>query len=493
MEDREIAEVELEPAFGKQSRPEGGHKTAALVATIVIIEFISGFTQGYYEPLIPKFGELLGVDASGLQLFNVVPTAVAALFVPVLTRLGDIKGYRKLLRVVIPVVFIATVMILAGVVVESWALVLVGRLLNGPIACWLPLHIALVYSRTEGEDSTRAVSGIIASMTVGTVVGTASSGFAFGALGALAPAVAIIPALQLVAVLLVVFVMPEYQANAHPHIDVKGFVLLGLVMLLAILGFVEVVEGGIDSVVGALLIAAAIGVGVAWYRYEKRTDHPAVDVRVLLSKSLFPLYAGAICYGAVFYGYMSPVATYLAADPSASGYGYAFEPSGISVVQTLILLFTVVAALALPAVLKKLPPKPTLLLGFALAFASFAQWALPGSGLVKLGLLIALAGLGFGLISAAIPVIIPMRAPAHERGIATGLFNSAQTLGGALGGGLFVSLLKVGAGAGGTITATGYEVVWVTCAVFMALGFILVAVFLTRENKGIEAESEDVR
>lgn len=65
------------------------HEHAAMVATIVVIEFISGFTQGFYEPLIPKFGEAMGVDASGLQLFNVIPTAIAALFVPVLTRLGD--------------------------------------------------------------------------------------------------------------------------------------------------------------------------------------------------------------------------------------------------------------------------------------------------------------------------------------------------------------------------------------------------------------------
>lgn len=460
----------------KERRERG---TAALVATIVIIEFISGFTQGYYEPLIPEFGNLLGVDASGLQLFNVVPTAVAALFVPILTRLGDIQGYRRLLRFVIPIVFAATVVIWLGTVVESWALVLVGRLLNGPIACWLPLHIALVYSRTEGESSTKAVSGIIASMTTGTVVGTASSGFIFGAVGALSPAVALIPVLQFVALLLVVFVMPEYRAGADAHIDGRGFVLLGLIMLLAIFGFVEVVGGGVDSAVGAVLLVAAVAVGVAWYRYEKRVDHPAVDVRVLLSRSLFPLYAGAICYGAVFYGFMSPLATYLAADPAQVGYGYAFEASGISVAQTVVLLFTVAAALVLPPVLKRLKPKTTLILGFVLALVAFAQFAIPGAGLPKLVVFVVLSGFGLGAISAAIPVIIPMRAPADERGIATGLFNSTQTLGGALGGGLFLSLLKVGADASGAITAVGYQTVWITCAGLMALGLLLVAVFLT--------------
>ena len=51
-----------------------------LVFTIIVIEFISGYLQGFYEPLLPKFASTLSIDASNLSLFNVLPTAVGALF-----------------------------------------------------------------------------------------------------------------------------------------------------------------------------------------------------------------------------------------------------------------------------------------------------------------------------------------------------------------------------------------------------------------------------
>ncbi|MDR1710850.1 MAG: MFS transporter [Propionibacteriaceae bacterium] len=454
----------------------------ALVLTIVVIEFVSGFTQGFYEPLIPKFGEHLSVDASGLTLFNIIPTAVAALFVPFLTRLGDIKGYRIVLRCVISTVFAATLLIWAGATLGSWPLVLFGRFLNGPIAVWLPLHIALVHAKTSGKQATSAVSAIIATLTVGTVVGTGSSGFIYGAFGALAPTTGVVPIGVGLAVLLVFLVMPEFVSGAHPHLDIKGFVLLGVVMFLTIIGFVEIVEGGLDSAIGGVSLLAAAVVAFFWYRIEARAEHPAIDVKVLFSRELGPLYLGSIAYGAVFYGFLSPLATFLAAD----GYGFGFGPEQISVSQTLILVATVAAALALPLVIGRIGAKVSLIVGFAGTVVGFLLWAGLDNSILKLALFIVLAGLGFGIMGAAIPVIIPQRAPQGTHGLATGLFNSAQTLGGALGGGLFLSLLKVGAAPDGAITGTGYTVVWVTSAFILALGLGVVIWLLTKDPEVVK-------
>ena len=464
--------------------------TAKLVLTIVVIELVSGFTQGYYEPLIPKFGLELGVDASGLQLFNVIPTALAAVLVPFFTRMGDIKGYRFILRIVIPSVFIATILIWAGAAFGSWALVLVGRAFNGAIPVWMPLHIALVHSKTHGQTATNAVSAIVATMTLGTLLGTLTSGFVFNAVGSVAAAVGFIPVLHAICTALVIFVMPEYVTGADKAIDHKGFVLLGLFMIVAILGFTEVVEGGTDTAVGVVFLVAAAAVGVWWYRWEKRAPHPAIDTRVMFSRRLFPLYVAAMCFGAVFYGYLSPVATFLAADPATMGYGYAFGADAISIAETAITGCTVIAAVALPFVLRRLPAKATLIAGFAIALAAFAQWMLPGAGLVKVGLFVSLAGLGLGLVAAAIPVIIPERATDDTKGIATGLFNSSQTLGGALAGGLYVSLLKVGSGADGAITSVGYDVVWIACSAFIVIGLVVVAAFLAGDRASEAAREE---
>jgi MFS family permease len=458
-----------------------------LILTIVVIEFASGYLQGFYEPLLPKFASLLAIDASNLSLFNVLPTAVGALFVPFFTRLGDIRGYRKILRIAITAVFFASIIVLIGVASSSWLLVCVGRLFFGAVPVWLPLHIALVHAKTSGQRATRAVSAIVATVTVGTVFGTATSGPLYELFNqSLLHTVAIIPVLVLIAVLLVFFVMPEFVSGAHPHIDRLGFVLLAAVMFLAILGFVEIVEGGVDSIIGAALLIAALAIGMVWFRYEKKQEHPAIDVRLLLSRTMAPLYIGAICMGAVFFGFLSPIATYLAHPPS-EGFGFGFEPIYQSVAQTAILFCTVIAALLVPFLLRKLQPKTALALGFVLGIIGFLQFALLPDSLPQLITFIVLIGLGTGIISAAIPVIIPERAPQDQRGIATGLFNSSQTLGGALGGGLFLSLLKIGslkgADAASTITETGYDSVWFACAAFFLIGLVVVVVFLAKGQR----------
>jgi MFS family permease len=466
-------------------------QTFLLVLTIIVIEFVSGFTQGFYEPLIPKFAAHLNVDASNVTLFNTIPTAVAALFVPILTRLGDIQGYRRILRIVISVVFAATVLIWTGVFCGSWGLVLLGRFFNGPIAVWLPLHIALVHSKTQGRQATSAVSTIIACLTIGTVSGTATSGFIFNAIGNLTLTCVIVPALILVAVLLVWLVMPEFVSGADPHLDIPGFALLGLIMFVTIIGFVEIVGGGLDSVIGVACLLVAAVLAWFWYRFEKRREHPAIDVKVLFSRSLGPLYLGAISYGAVQYGFLSPLATFLDSRPDTAGFGYGFDAGAVSISETLILLMSVAAALSLPLIIRSLGAKKGLIAGFIMAAAGFAAFGCFSDTLPKLAFFIAFGGLGLGVIQAAIPVIIPERAPRGTHGIATGLFNSAQTLGGALGSGLFLSLLRVGAQVNGdvvTVTNTGYEVVWFTCTGILLLGLVAVLILLTNDSPHLTEE-----
>ncbi|MDR2380426.1 MAG: MFS transporter [Bifidobacteriaceae bacterium] len=458
-----------------------------LVLTIIVIEFVSGYLQGFYEPLLGKFSSLLNVDASNLSLFNVLPTAVGALFVPFFTRLGDIRGYRKILRAAITAVFAASLVVWIGVATGSWALVLIGRAVFGAVPVWLPLHIALVHAKTVGERATKAVSAIVATVTVGTVFGTATAGPIYEAFGgSLTATVGIVPGLVCLAVALVWFVMPEFISGAHPYIDKRGFLLLAIVMFLAIFGFVEVVEGGWASVIGAVLLVAAVGTGVSWFRYEKTQEHPAIDVRLLLSRTMAPLYVGAICMGAVFFGFLSPIATYLAHSPD-QGFGFGFEPLYQSVAQTAILFFTVVAAILVPFILRRLTPRAALAAGFAIGIVGFVQFTLLPDSPAQLIVFIALVGLGIGIINAAIPVLIPERAPQDQRGIATGLYNSSQTLGGALGGGLFLSLLKIGsiegADAASTITKVGYNWVWSACAVFLLVGLVAVVVFLGKERR----------
>jgi Na+/melibiose symporter-like transporter len=151
---------------------------------------------------------------------------------------------------------------------------------------------------------------------------------------------------------------------------------------------------------------------------------------------------------------------------------------------------TVIAALVVSPLIRLWGSKTILVLGLALAVLAFSSWGIVAvESLIQVGVFVVLGGLGLGLISAAIPVIIPEVVPQSEKGISTGLFNSAQTLGGALGGGLFLALLKVGAnfssGADSVtleVTNVGYSTVWLTSAGLLGLAMIIF-IFLFRDKK----------
>ena len=53
---------------------------------------------------------------------------------------------------------------------------------------------------------------------------------------------------------------------------------------------------------------------------------------------------------------------------------------------------------------------------------------------------------------------------------------------GALAGGLYVSLLKIGTTPDGLISNTGYDAVWIVCSLFIVIGLVVVAVFLTGDK-----------
>jgi len=476
----------------KQSWKQGSF---ALVFTIVVIELISGFTQGFYVPLVPYIGELAKVDTGDQELFNIIPTAIAALAVPILTKLGDTRGYRKLLRIVIPLVFGATIVIALGIYLQSWTIILLGRVLNGPIAVWLPLHIALVHAKTEGQRTSKAVSLIVAVLTLGTVLGTGLSGVIYQLFGGVGTSVVanslflttLIPIITgLIATVLVVFVMPEFISGAPLKIDVWGFVLLGLIMLLAIFGFVTIVDAE-TWYVGLILLALTAVVVYFWIKYELKQEVPAVDIRILFSKAIGPFYLANLLFGVVFYGFQTAFSNFL----KSPDWGYGFDASIVSITFTGFLIINVVAALVIPPLLNKLGSKLLTITGNILSVIGFVLWFLAGTILGNtifiLVAIIFLIGFGLGIIGAVLPVVIPQRSPKEIRGLAVGLYNSSGVLGGALGSGLFLAILKIGQVTNsegvGEATATGYNLVWIISAGILLLAAILTQILLVGDKK----------
>ena len=68
-----------------------------IVGFLAALEVASGVLQGYYTPIFPQIADHLSIKDADVNWFEAAQLIVSALVVPVLARLGDLIGHRKVL------------------------------------------------------------------------------------------------------------------------------------------------------------------------------------------------------------------------------------------------------------------------------------------------------------------------------------------------------------------------------------------------------------
>lgn len=444
-------------------------KVAAVIGFLVFVEFTSGFIQGYYYPLVAAIADHHQVNDAEVTWFATLQTLAAAVCVPLLSKLGDIFGHRRLLRIAIIAVFVGTLLIALA---PNFATVLVGRVIMGPLAVWLPLEIALVHNRIQGGQARKAIGLLVSSLTVGIFVG----GLAAGGVSTVSPALVItllVPVVIVAACVVIVFTLvPEVTLRKPTKIDGPGFALLALFMITLLSGLRAAQSSGLSHISTILLLIASAAVLAVFVWWERRTPHPAVSITMLTSRTLWPVYVTAFMFGMALFGTQTIVTTFLSADPEIHGYGFAFAPGAVSLFTAGATLVSAVATATFAYLAKPIGMRGVLLLAVACAIVANVLLASSWGSLALVCIAFAINGIGTGLMLSALPALVSEVAPAGDTGIATGVYNSLRTLGGAVAGAVFgVVLASFVAPATGAATIGGYATVWLVCAGCFVLAF----------------------
>lgn len=467
--------------------PIGGTRARAVVGFLIFCELASGFTQGFYPPLLKDLSIHLGVSDADITWFLTIQTLTAAVCVPLLSKLGDIFGHRRILRIAIISVLVGT---LLTALVPSYPVVLAGRVLVGPLAVWLPLEIALVHNRITGEQARKSIGLLVTFLTGGAILGT----FAVGGISAISPSITITMlapcALVLLSAYAVFFKVPESSTRTATKIDYVGFAGIAVFMIAALFGLRLVGSVGLLAPSTLLTLGTAILAFALWVFWELRAKAPAVDVRLVVSRRVGPLYLAALCFGMVMFGGQAPISTFLGSRPDVEGYGFAASASLISLVIGIITILATVGAALFSALATKIGIRTVMVTGSVLAAAgNFMLLPLHAN----LGGYIAAAivqGLGYGLLLGALPARLAELAPSHSTGIAAGVYNSLRTLGGSLAGAIFAAMLGAAMVAGAEFSSIGgYIAIWT----FSGIAFVvcLVAVLFLPKDARLDSDSAE--
>ncbi|WP_433674784.1 MFS transporter [Microbacterium gorillae] len=444
----------------------------AVVGFLIFCELASGFVQGFYAPLLGEIAGHLKVSDADITWFLTVQTLAAAVCVPLLSKLGDIFGHRRMLRIAVISVLIGTVV---TALLPNYPLVLAARILVGPLAVWLPLEIALVHNRIKGETARTSIGLLVSFLTGGAILGTISAGVFSALLPNLTLTLFIPVLLVAVSVYAVFFKVPESTSRTGAKVDVLGFVGIGLAMVVLLFGLRLASSEGFASAATIGTLAAAVVIFALWVLWELRSSSPAIDVRLIVSPRMGPVYLTAFLFGMVMFGAQSPSTTFLTADPAQTGYGFAASAGTASAVTAVVTILATIGAATFAPIARKVGIRSVLVTGAIVAASgSLVQIAFHDQ-LWQIFLVSAINGIGMGLLLGALPALVAEVAPSDQTGIATGVYNSLRTLGGSAAGAVFAVILA-GFTASGSLSSSigGYVTIWAVCAG----AFIIAAVAL---------------
>ncbi|HEV3172133.1 MAG TPA: MFS transporter [Actinocrinis sp.] len=412
-------------------------RPGALLGALTLAMLAFSVVQTSIVPILPDLAGQFRTSTSNIAWMMTANLLAAAVFTPLLGRIGDLRGRKPMLLLSIAGVVAGSLLAVLG---GSFLTVLVGRVLMGLGGGVLPLSIAIVRDELPREKVTGGVALVSASLGVGSGLGLVATGlvmqhggyrdvFAMG-LG--------IAALAFVAVLFAVRKDPVVDRAGGA--DPLGALLLAgwLVTLL-----LAVSEGsrwgwGATSIV-ALFASAAVLLGV-WVLVELKTTHPLVDVRMLAKPVVAVTNLSAMLIGFAMYASFALLSDFTQ-TPSAVGYGF-----GATVLHAGILLLPSAIGSFLGApigarLIGRFGPRVPMVAGgllTGLALLSLAPWhgtqtdVYAASGVM---------GLGIGLAYAAMPAFINGAVPVEQSGVANGMNAVLRTVGGAVGTAVATALL----------------------------------------------------
>ncbi|MEJ1156424.1 MULTISPECIES: MFS transporter [Microbacterium] len=459
--------------------------TAGLIGWFVFVEITSGILQGYYVPLFSDIVIALGVHDSDVNWFEAAQLLLSALVVPIMAKLGDMYGHKKVLLAAAILTAAATWWLaFAG---DFWSF-LIAWSLQGFYVVWLPLEIALIFERgrrqNHGVSITRRAAGLlVVGLQAGAILGALAAGRIFDASGGDLTFTLIFPAIAVTATVFVIwFAVPDSKPMPGRQLDTWGFVILawGLLLITSALVYMRMInelELGAGSWAWvAVLLIAGILVFVWFARFELRQKDPAIDIRVLRRPEMWPVQITAFLVGISLLGAQGPLSTYAGTD-SSLGYGLGLDASARSNVIGVYLVSLIVGAIIFALTSRRASPRIILIAAAALVGIGYTLFLPFHQELWQVLLNLSIAGIGSGALVGALPAAAAAAAPAGQTGISSALTNTTKTIGGTFASAIFGVVLAAGVGTVASQTAAslgGYLAVWAICAA----GGFLAAVLL---------------
>jgi EmrB/QacA subfamily drug resistance transporter len=431
----------------------------AILAVLALACLSFALLQAMISPALGALATALHVSPADAAWALTAFLLSASVATPIVGRLGDIYGKRRMLIAVLVVLAAGT---LVSALASTLGVLVAGRVAQGVGAGIFPLAFAIVRDELPRERVAGSIGLISAILGLGAGIGVVLAGVIIDLLSI--HWLFWIPLAGILCVLAgALAFVPESPVRDRASINWTGAALMSAGLATVLLAVSRTgVWGWGDARTLTMLASGLVLIG-AWVASETRSASPLVDMRMMRLRGVWPVnLLGALLGFALFSALI--LLPELAQSPTA-GFGDSVTVSGLLLVP-LAFVMLLVGPMAGRLEARVGPRLPALSGGIA-TLAGFAVILAFHDSRPPLLLASALLGLGIGLAFAAMANLIVQAVPLHQTGVATGMNTVARTIGGAFGAQITATLVAASPG-----TIDGYDHAFQAIVAALALAVV---------------------
>jgi MFS family permease len=462
-------------------------RTGSVVAVLAFAGIVVSLMQTLVIPIIPKLPEYLDAEAADTAWVITATLLAAAVATPMVGRLGDMFGKRRLLLISVMLMVVGSVL---GALSTSVVPMIVARTLQGLAAGVIPLGISVMRDVLPKEKLAGAVAMMSASLGIGGAFGLP--------IAALIAEYAdwhalfwIAAALGVLAGIAVFVIVPESEVRSGGGFDFVGAVTMAAGLVSMLLAVSKGASWGWTDVTTLAALGFAVLMFAVWGRWELRTPMPLVDLRVAARRQVLLTNIASIVFGFAMFA-STMVFPQVVQLPAETGFGLGGSMLVAGLVMAPFGLMLLLAAPLSSHITNSRGPRLTLMIGALVVAAGYLTGVFMLHSIWQLVVTGVIIGFGTGLAYGAMPALIMGAVPPSQ----TGAANSFNTLMRSLGtsfasaiAGVILAQMTMSLGGVSIPSESAFRVVMAIAAGSAVLAFV-VALFIPRHSAAIEEDVE---
>lgn len=422
------------------SLPRSHSRQTALLVSLSAAAMVVSMMQTLLVPILGLVQTSLHSSTSAVSWANTATLLSAAVFTPLLSRLGDQHGRKRVLVAVVVVLLAGS---LLAAMTHSLPLLIVARALQGSATAIFPLALAILRREIHPERLAGAMALVSGMLGIGSGLALVLSGLLTQGADADYRRVFWL-SVGLAAVTLVASVLwvPADRDGAGGRTDLLGTLTFSASLVLLLLPVSKGQEWGWTSGRTVGCFVAAVVAAVAWWMTEKRVREPLIDLPTFVLRPVLSTNVAGLLVGFVMFAQFIAL-SFLAQIP-ASLAGYGFGASALRAAVEYLLPGTAFALLGAPfggILVKRYGPRLVLGLSGLLGALGSAWLAVAHDTTVSVIAASAVNGTAISFAYAAMPALIVSGVPPEKTGIANGINSISRSGGSAIGSAVITTLM----------------------------------------------------